>query len=66
MTQTYVYEGDEVRLTGRVAQRARPGRRDTQVDELVEIQNTSQYDSTKRWVKRSDLYEISINTEDLT
>jgi hypothetical protein len=59
----YVYQGQEVELTGRVAKRKKAGRGRTHnvtFDELVEIKPVNEIESSwKKWVNHSELYEIS-------
>lgn len=61
MNETYVYDGTEVKKTGRVAKRsvARP-KGDPMIFMLVEI---TPIDGTgwTRWVKTDELYEIIKN-----
>lgn len=54
--QTFVYEGTEVLMTERRAQRKL---KSGTVDELVEVTPTDKsVGSWKKWVKESDLYKI--------
>ena len=64
---TYVYEGTEVRLTGRVAKRDTNDttRRGTskRTEHLVEIEPLQLEVKWKKWVKKSDLFEILQETK---
>ncbi len=56
MEQTYVYEGAEVKKTGRTAAKTLTSGR---VDQVVEITPTQTTVGTwKKWVSESALYEI--------
>ena len=63
---TFVYEGTEVRKTGRTAIRKLPGRPGSTAKELliVEITPVSEFD-WKKWVSPEQLYEVqpSKNTQ---
>lgn len=71
MKQTYVYQGQEVKLTGRVA---RPKVKVTQSTRrreiqstpsvLVEVETVSEYEQIKRmWVNEDDLYVVQSEIE---
>lgn len=54
--KTYVLNDTEVKLTGRVAKRAAPGGKET---ELVEVTPADEDNGTwKKWVPRASLFEI--------
>ena len=58
----YVFQGQEVELTGRIAKRKKMvrGNRTSGFDELVEIKPTNDLESSwKKWVNRKELYEIT-------
>lgn len=60
MTNSFVYEGTEVRKTGRIAvkERARP-RMPTAIDTLVEIEPVDPDMSWKKWVNEVHLYTVT-------
>ena len=60
MAKTFVYEGQEVKLTGRVAQRAIGKSEAKKIHELVEITPVED-ESWKKWIDRSQLYEVQEN-----
>lgn len=61
-SDTYVYDGLEVVLTGRTAKReiGGTGRTTTRVDLIHEITPASKEDgSWKKWVRMNDLYKVA-------
>lgn len=72
MSQTYVYQGQEVKLTGRVARpkqkTSQPTRRreiQTTTTQLVEVETVSEYEQVKKmWVNEDDLYVVTGETQD--
>lgn len=69
-TKTYVYDGEEVSLTGRKAKKEiqiKNSRVPRRVDVLVEIEPASNSDDLrkwKKWVRIHELYEIIDPTEE--
>lgn len=62
LNKTYVYDGTEVVLTGRRAQRERL--RSNKVDELHEVKpQDEELGSWKKWVREVELYEIIDSNE---
>jgi hypothetical protein len=65
--QTYVYDGVEVKKTGRVAKRQIPAktvrstRQITGQVELVEIKPIDELADWKKWVRETDLYLVDNN-----
>lgn len=61
-TVLYVYENQEVRLTGRVAEKPThppTSRSDIKrVHQLVEITPTDDINTWKKWVRMQDLYQV--------
>lgn len=71
MTKRFVYEGKEVKFTGRTAKRN--AKRTTSrhmseenVDTLLEIETVNEPIKTKSWVKKEDLYEIQDISDNIT
>lgn len=79
VSKTYVYDGREVRLTGRTASRPVPKREskvktsrrkdaeDTptspRVVEIESIPDGSGADPWKKWVRETDLYQVDTETQ---
>lgn len=62
----YVYENQEVKLTGREAQKASTVSRTTRpVNTLVEITPTDGINTWTKWVRLQDLY-IVVDSEDIS
>lgn len=61
--QTYVFEGEEVRKTGRVAKKqidiaTTVGKRLQSQNELIEIEPLDKYQDWKKWVIAKVLYKV--------
>ena len=59
-TKTYVFDGTEVKKTGRRAQRKMTpiGAKEPKIFELLEITPSEESDGWKKWVRAEELYEI--------
>lgn len=61
--QTYVFDGTEVRKTGRIAVKHLTatrtlGTKPRALSELVEIEPVDKYQEWKKWVREIDLYTV--------
>lgn len=59
---TYVYDGVEVRKTGRTASKESPTLRGKRTVTLVEITPVGDDDGWKKWVDEDSLYVVDKNT----
>ena len=60
--ETFVYDGVEVRLTGRVAKKAQnPSSQDKKQNMLFEVTPVDKTFDWVKWVRPTDLYKISNN-----
>jgi hypothetical protein len=53
--ETYVYDGEEVRLTGRVAERVTKSK---VIHQLVEIRPVNNFFDWNKWVNPTELYKV--------
>ncbi len=60
IVETYVFEGVEVYLTGRVATKAqKPGSNHTEPQRLFEIKPVDKSFDYVKWVRPTDLFKVS-------
>ena len=56
--ETFVFEGVEVRKTGRIASREIKTLKSSKTITIVEITPVSEHDGWKKWVNPSELYRV--------
>ncbi len=57
LEQTYIFDGQEVKLTGRKAVKILPSKK---VDTLYEIKPCAVYEQKLRWVREGELFVVVV------